>query len=164
MEKYSNLIVTCDNVNIVNLWTQETKTRFNFYYLKFNTMIPYSIEINQTNSLSSEKSIKNGFGLTEIFESFSDNQKELLKELANLQLKGNFEKMTPKGLIDYFIDEGLGICNNLNKLNELILEAKDHDIVSFKFNNKINKEIYKFEIENRFIEKISNGEFVFDKY
>ena len=104
-----NIIATCDNVNIVNLWTQEIKTRFNFYYLKFNTMIPYSIEINHTNSLTSEKSIKNGFGLTEIFESFSQNQKELLKELANLQLKGDFEHMTPKGLVDYFIDEGLGI-------------------------------------------------------
>ena len=159
-----NIIATCDNVNIVNLWTQEIKTRFNFYYLKFNTMIPYSIEINHTNSLTSEKSIKNGFGLTEIFESFSQNQKELLKELANLQLKGDFEHMTPKGLVDYFIDEGLGICNNQSKLNELILEAKDHDIVSFKLSNKINKEIYKFEIENRFIEKISNGEFIFDKY
>ena len=159
-----NIIATCDNVNIVNLWTQEIKTRFNFYYLKFNTMIPYSIEINNTNSLTSEKSIKNGFGLTEIFESFSQNQKELLKELANLQLKGDFEHMTPKGLVDYFIDEGLGICNNQSKLNELILEAKDHDIVSFKLSNKINKEIYKFEIENRFIEKISNGEFIFDTY
>ena len=159
-----NIIATCDNVNIVNLWTQEIKTRFNFYYLKFNTMIPYSIEINNTNSLTSEKSIKNGFGLTEIFESFSQNQKELLKELANLQLKGDFEHMTPKGLVDYFIDEGLGICNNQSKLNELILEAKDHDIVSLKLSNKINKEIYKFEIENRFIEKISNGEFIFDKY
>ena len=159
-----NIIATCDNVNIVNLWTQEIKTRFNFYYLKFNTMIPYSIEINNTNSLTSEKSVKNGFGLTEIFESFSQNQKELLKELANLQLKGDFEHMTPKGLVDYFIDEGLGICNNQSKLNELILEAKDHDIVSFKLSNKINKEIYKFEIENRFIEKISNGEFIFDKY
>ena len=159
-----NIIATCDNVNIVNLWTQEIKTRFNFYYLKFNTMIPYSIEINHTNSLTSEKSIKNGFGLTEIFESFSQNQKELLKELANLQLKGDFEHMTPKGLVDYFIDEGLGICNNQSKLNELILEAKDHDIVSLKLSNKINKEIYKFEIENRFIEKISNGEFIFDKY
>lgn len=159
-----NIIATCDNVNIVNLWTQEIKTRFNFYYLKFNTMIPYSIEINNTNSLTSEKSIKNGFGLTEIFESFSQNQKELLKELANLQLKGDFEHMTPKGLVDYFIDEGLGICNNQNKLNELILEAKDHDIVSFKLSNKINKEIYKFEIENKFIEKISNGDFIFDKY
>ena len=127
-------------------------------------MIPYSIEINHTNSLTSEKSIKNGFGLTEIFESFSQNQKELLKELANLQLKGDFEHMTPKGLVDYFIDEGLGICNNQSKLNELILEAKDHDIVSLKLSNKINKEIYKFEIENRFIEKISNGEFIFDKY
>ena len=159
-----NIIATCDNVNIVNLWTQEIKTRFNFYYLKFNTMIPYSIEINHTNSLTSEKSIKNGFGLTEIFESFSQNQKELLKELANLQLKGDFEHMTPKGLVDYFIDEGLGICNNQSKLNELILEAKDHDIVSLKLSNKINKEIYKFEIEKRFIEKISNGEFIFDKY
>ena len=159
-----NIIATCDNVNIVNLWTQEIKTRFNFYYLKFNTMIPYSIEINHTNSLTSEKSIKNGFGLTEIFESFSQNQKELLKELANLQLKGDFEHMTPKGLVDYFIDEGLGICNNQNKLNELILEAKDHDIVSFKLSNKINKEIYKFEIENKFIEKISNGDFIFDKF
>ncbi len=159
-----NIIATCDNVNIVNLWTQEIKTRFNFYYLKFNTMIPYSIEINNTNSLTSEKSVKNGFGLTEIFESFSQNQKELLKELANLQLKGDFEHMTPKGLVDYFIDEGLGICNNQSKLNELILEAKDHDIVSLKLSNKINKEIYKFEIENRFIEKISNGEFIFDKY
>ena len=159
-----NIIATCDNVNIVNLWTQEIKTRFNFYYLKFNTMIPYSIEINNTNSLTSEKSIKNGFGLTEIFESFSQNQKELLKELANLQLKGDFEHMTPKGLVDYFIDEGLGICNNQNKLNELILEAKDHDIVSFKLSNKINKEIYKFEIENKFIEKISNGDFIFDKF
>ena len=163
-EKYINLIVTCDNVNIVNLWTQEIKTRFNFYYLKFNTMIPYSIEVNQSNSLIYEKTIRNGFGLTEIFESFSQNQKDLLKELATLQLKGDFEHMTPKGLVDYFIDEGLGICNNQNKLNELILEAKDHDIVSFKLSNKINKEIYKFEIENKFIEKISNGDFIFDKY
>ena len=163
-EKYINLITTCDNVNIVNLWTQEIKTRFNFYYLKFNTMIPYSIELNQSNSLTYEKTIRNGFGLTEIFESFSQNQKDLLKELANLQLKGDFEKMTPKGLVDYFIDEGLGICNNQNKLNELILEAKDHDIVSFKLSNKINKEIYKFEIENKFIEKISNGDFIFDKF
>ena len=163
-EKYINLLVTCDNVNIVNLWTQEIKTRFNFYYLKFNTMIPYSIELNQSNSLTYEKTIRNGFGLTEIFESFSQNQKDLLKELATLQLKGDFEHMTPKGLVDYFIDEGLGICNNQNKLNELILEAKDHDIVSFKLSNKINKEIYKLEIENKFIEKISNGDFIFDKY
>ena len=98
-------------------------------------------------------------GLTEIFKSFSKQQKELLKELAKLQIKEDYDKMTIKGIVDYLISTGTGICNNQNRFYDLILEAVDHGIVVNKPCNKNNKEIFKLDLDKEIVEKIANGGF-----
>lgn len=154
-----NLVATCDNVNIIYLWSQEVKDNFGFYFLKYDTFEPYDVEISDYNGLNGQKGIKSGMGLTEIFKSFSKQQKELLKELAKLQIKEDYDKMTIKGIVDYLISTGTGICNNQNRFSELILEAIDHDIVVTKICNKNNKEIYRLDLDKEIVEKIANGDF-----
>ena len=154
-----NLVATCDNVNIPYLWSQEVKDNFGFYFLKFDTFEPYDVEISDLNGLTGNKGIKSGMGLTEIFKSFSKQQKELLKELAKLQIKEDYDKMTIKGIVDYLISTGTGICNNQNRFYDLILEAVDHGIVVNKPCNKNNKEIFKLDLDKEIVEKIANGGF-----
>ena len=154
-----NLVATCDNVNIPYLWSQEVKDNFGFYFLKFDTFEPYDVEISDLNGLTGNKGIKSGMGLTEIFKSFSKQQKELLKELAKLQIKEDYDKMTIKGIVDYLISTGTGICNNQNRFYDLILEAVDHGIVVNKLCNKNNKEIFKLDLDKEIVEKIANGGF-----
>ena len=154
-----NIIATCDNTNICYLWTQTIKDYFGFFFLKFDTFEPYDVEISELNGLSGQKGLKSGLGLSEIFKSFSRPQKELLKEIAKLQLREEFDKMTIKGIVDYLISNGSGICNNQNRFNELILEPIDHEIIINKATNKSNKEIYKLNLDKEIVEKIARGDF-----
>ena len=154
------LLVSCENLTIPYYWTTEVKDRFKFCFLKFNTFEPYDAEIDENNLLKGGNNIKAGYGLKEIFSSFTDAQKRLIKEIAKLNLKGDYDKLTPKGLIDYFVNTGIGIATDIQKLESLILEAIDHEIVALKLSNVNNKEIYKMTLDRNVIEKIAEGEYM----
>ena len=49
---------------------------------------------------------------------------------------------------------------DIQKLETLIMEAIDHDIVELKVSNENNREIYKMNLEKNIIEKIAEGEFM----
>lgn len=158
-----NTLVTCDNVNLVHLWRQNVKDYFTFYFLKFDTFEQYEVEISDLNGMSGEKGIRSGRGLEEIFQSFNKPQRELLKEIARIQLKEEWEKMTAQGIVEYLIDNGSGICNQINRFEDLIYEAKDHGVVIKKTINKNGiKEIYKLALDKEIIERIAKGEFDFN--
>jgi len=153
------ILATVDNCNIPLIWSKKEKEKYNFYFLKYNTYDDYSLEINNLNGLNGEKNIKSGIGLREIIESFSSHQKELIKIIAELQLNEEYEKLTPKGLVGYIIEKGKGICNTQDKLEQLIFEAVDHQIVKKKISNKIGKEIYKLDLDKDIINNIIKGEY-----
>lgn len=70
-----NLLATTDSLYINYFWNQSIKDSFGFYYLKYNTLIPYYNEINDKNSLIGEKNIKAGIGLNHILTSLTENQR-----------------------------------------------------------------------------------------
>ena len=70
-----NLLATTDSLYINYFWNQSIKDSFGFYYLKYNTLIPYYNEINDKNSLIGEKNIKSGIGLNHILTSLTENQR-----------------------------------------------------------------------------------------
>lgn len=156
---FIKLFVTCENLVIPYYWTLEAKDKYKFCFLKYNTFEPYDAEIDENNSIKVGNNIKSGFGLKEIFSSFSEHQKKLMKEIAILNLKGDHDHLTPKGLVNYFIETGIGIITDKQKLETLITEAIDHEIVELKPSNENNKEIYKMNLEKSIIQKIADGEF-----
>jgi len=152
-------IVTSDNLYINYLWTQTIKDCFSFYFLKYNTFVPYQYEINDKTSLVGEKNVKSGAGLIQILKSLTKNQREVIKVMAQIQIKGDLNMMTSKALVEYMAENCLGVCNNQNRFMELILEPKDHEIVIEKTLPKTNKEIYKLNLDPETLEKFANGEF-----
>ena len=157
---FVNLVVTCENLTIPYYWISEVKDKFKFCFLKFNTFEPYDVEIDENNSIKGGNNIKSGDGLKEIFSSFSLPQKKLIQEIAKLYLKNEYDKLTQKGLIKHFVDSGQGIVTDIQKLNSLIFEAIDHEIVSLKLSSINNKEIYKMNLDRNIIEKIAEGEYM----
>ena len=158
--KFINIIASCENLNIPYYWTTKVKDKYKFCFIKFDTFDIYDIEIDDNNSIKGVYNIKGGEGLPTIFASFTDNAKKLMKEMAKLYLEKNYEKLTPKGLVNHFIDSGIGIVTDIQKLEELLVEPLDHEIVLLKFNNDINKDIYKFDLDPNIIAKIADGEFL----
>ena len=158
--KFINLVVSCENLAIPYYWTSEVKDKFKFCFLQFNTFEPYDAEIDENNSIKGGNNLKGGEGLREILSSFTETQNKLLKEIAILTLKNEYDSLTPKGLIEYFVKTGKGIATDIQKLETLLLEAIDHDIVSLKLSNINNKEIYKMNLDHNIIEKIADGEYM----
>lgn len=152
-------IVTSDNLYINYLWTQTIKDNFSFYFLKYNTFLPYQYEINDKTSLTGDKNLKSGSGLMQILKSLTKNQREVIKVMAHIQMKGDLNMMTPKALVDYMTDNCVGICNNQNRFMELILEPKDHEIIVEKILPKSNKQIYKLNLDQENLERFVNGDF-----
>ena len=150
------LIATSDNLYINYFWNQAVKDNFSFYFLKFHTFTPYEVEINEKNSLIGEKNIKTGTGLIAIYKSLTKNARDVLRVIAELQLREDQAILTQRGIVDYMTDEGLGICNSINRFMELIHEPMDHQIL-VKRNFK-EKEIYKLNLEEKMVIKIANGE------
>ena len=157
---FVQLFVTCENLVIPFYWTLGVKDKYKFCFLNFNTFEPYDTEIDESNSIKVGNNIREGAGLKEIFCSFSDNQKRLMKEIAKLNLKGDHDHLTPKGLVNYFVETGIGIVTDIQKLETLMTEAIDHEIVELKVSNENNKEIYKMNLEKSIIERIAEGEFM----
>jgi hypothetical protein len=155
------LLATSDNLYVNYFWTQSIKDSYSFYFLKFHTFTPYELEINDKNSLIGEKTIKSGNGLAEIFRSLTKNQREVLKHIADIQLKGNLDILTAKGLVDYLSDNAYGVCNSQNRLMELIHEPIYHEILVERI-HKNTKQIYKLNLEIDVIERIKNGEYNFE--
>ena len=156
---FVNLVVTCENLAIPYYWTSEVKDKFKFCFLKFNTYEPYDIEIDENNSIKGGNNLKGGEGLREILSSFTETQNKLIKEIAILTLKNDYDSLTQKGLIEYFVKTGKGIATDIQKLETLLLEAIDHEIISLKLSSVNNKEIYKMNFDRNIIEKIAEGEF-----
>ena len=157
---FVNLVVTCENLSIPYYWTSEVKDQFKFCFLKFNTFDPYDIEIDENNSIKGGNNLKGGEGLREILSSFTETQNKLLKEIAILTLKNDYDSLTQKGLIEYFVKTGKGIATDIQKLETLLLEAIDHEIVTLKLSSVNNKEIYKMNFDRNIIEKIAEGEYL----
>lgn len=157
---FVNLVVTCENLTIPYYWTSEVKDKFRFCFLKFNTFDPYDAEIDENNSIKGGYSLKGGDGLREIFSSFTENQKKLIKEIAKLTLENNYDKLTQKGLVNHIVEKGIGIATTIQKLEELLLEAVDHEIITLKLCSVNNKEIYKINLDRSVIEKIVQGEYM----
>jgi len=105
--------------------------------VKFDTFLPYDNEIDE-NTIKGEYDINEGVGLKEMFISFSDLQKKLIKEIAELQLKNDIDKLSPKGLIDYFINTGKGIVTDIQKLEILLNDPIEHGIITLKMSNNIS--------------------------
>lgn len=158
---FLKLFVTCENLLIPSFWTLEVKDKYKFCYLKYDTFEPYDTEIDENNSIKMGNNIKEGFGLKEIFSSFTDLQKKLIKYIAILNLKGDHDHLTQKGLINYFVETGIGIVTDIQKLEDLIKEAIDHNIVELKISNENNKEIYMMNLEKSVIENIAEGSLYF---
>ena len=156
---FVNLVVTCENLAIPYYWTSEVKDKFKFCFLKFNTYEPYDTEIDENNSIKGGNNLKGGEGLREILSSFTETQNKLIKEIAILTLKNDYDSLTQKGLIEYFVKTGKGIATDIQKLETLLLEAIDHEIISLKISSVNNKEIYKMNFDRNIIEKIAEGEF-----
>ena len=157
---FINLLVTCENLVVPYFWDLEAKDKYRFCFIKYHTFEPYDSEIDENNSITNSNSIREGNGLREIFSSFSETQKRLMKEIAKLNLKGDHDHLTQKGLVNYFVETGIGIVTDIQKLETLLVEAIDHDIVELKISNENNKEIYKMKLEKNLIEKIAEGEFM----
>lgn len=158
--KFVNLVVSCENLAIPYYWTSEVKDKFKFCFLQFNTFEPYDAEIDENNSIKGGNNLKGGEGLREILSSFTETQNKLIKEIAILTLKNEYDSLTPKGLIEYFVKTGKGIATDIQKLETLLLEAIDHEIVSLKLSNINNKEIYKMNLDHNIIQKIADGEYI----
>ena len=157
---FINLIASCENLTIPYYWTNEVKDKYKFCFIKFDTFRPYDLEIDENNSIKVGNNLKGGEGLKEIFSSFTEIQKRLIKEIAKLNLKNDYDNLTPKGLINYFVNTGIGIVTDIQKLESLILEAIDHEIVALKLCSANNKEIYKITLDRSVIEKIAEGEYM----
>ena len=157
---FIRLFVTCENLVIPFYWTSEVKNNYRFCFLKYDTFEPYEHEIDENNSIKIGTNIREGFGLKEIFCSFSETQKKLMKEIAKLNLKGDHDHLTQKGLVNYFVETGIGLVTDIQKLEALMGEAIDHEIVELKVSSENNKEIYKMNLERSIIERIAEGEFM----
>ena len=157
---FINLIASCENLTIPYYWTNEVKDKYKFCFIKFDTFRPYDLEIDENNFIKVGNNLKGGEGLKEIFSSFTEIQKRLIKEIEKLNLKNDYDNLTPKGLINYFVNTGIGIVTDIQKLESLILEAIDHEIVALKLCSANNKEIYKITLDRSVIEKIAEGEYM----
>ena len=157
---FVNLVVTCENLSIPYYWTSEVKDKFRFCFLKFNTYEPYDIEIDENNSIKGGNNLKGGEGLREILSSLTEPQNKLIKEIAILTLKNDYDSLTQKGLIEYFVKTGKGIATDIQKLENLLVEARDHEIVTLKLCSANNKEIYKMNFDRNVIERIAEGEYM----
>jgi hypothetical protein len=62
--------------------------------------------------------------------------------------------------INYFVETGIGLVTDIQKLEALMGEAIDHEIVELKVSSENNKEIYKMNLERSLIERIAEGEFM----
>ena len=157
---FINLIASCENLTIPYYWTNEVKDKYKFCFIKFDTFRPYDLEIDENNSIKVGNNLKGGEGLKEIFSSFTEIQKRLIKEIAKLNLKNDYDNLTPKGLINYFVNTGIGIVTDIQKLESLMLEAIDHEIVALKPCSANNKDIYKITLDRSVIERIAEGAYI----
>ncbi len=152
-----HFICTTDNAFINYFWSQNTKDNFSFYYLKFHTFMPYELEMNDKNSLIGDKTRKNISGLKDILKALSGQQKELLVVIAKKQLKNEWETMNGKSIVEYIVNEGLGICNNIHRFQEMIVEYLDHNILVEK-QLKDGKNYYKLNLGDEIVKQLGSGE------
>lgn len=157
--KCINLVVTCENLTIPYYWTSEVKDKYQFCFVKFDTFLPYDNEIDE-DTIKDEYDMTGGMALKEMFISFSEIQKRVIMEIAILQLKNEFDKLTPKGLIDYFINTGKGTVIDVQKLETILNDPIEHGIVTLKTCSINNKEIFRVNLDKSLCERIANGEFL----
>ena len=161
-----NLLATTDNLYINYFWNQSIKDNFGFYYLKYNTIIPYYNEINEKNSFIGEKNIKAGIGLTHILASLTENQRylyviifrKIIKFMAKYQLEAeekNKKFLTLSSLSDLLVENM--IVSSPKQAIELLIEPIDHEIIVEK--NVDGKNVYKVQLHYEVMEKLVNGEF-----
>jgi len=154
-EKRIHLLATCENLYLNYFWNQTIKDNYSFYFLRFNTFENYDMEINDKNSLTGEKNIKVGMGLGQILKSLTANQRNMIKLIAKEQLAGKGNTLTLKNLSNLLANEAIASSNN--QVLEFLIEPKDHHLIVERNSN--NGTIYKLNLTEEILQKISAGEF-----
>jgi hypothetical protein len=160
-----HLFATSDNLSLNYFWNQTIKDNYSFYFIKYNTFENFDMEINDKNSLTGEKNIKEGSGLVQILKSLTRNQRDMIKIIAKTQLKGNTLNLTIKNLTNLLIDEM--IASSQNQVLEYLIEPLDHNLIVVRNSNSSSKSysFYKLNLTDEILSKFDIGEFDdLDKY
>jgi hypothetical protein len=153
--KRIHLLATCDNLYLNYFWNQTIKDNYSFYFLRFNTFENYDMEISDKNSLTGEKNIKAGMGLVQILKSLTQNQRDMIKLIANEQLAGNGNQLSLKNLTNLLINEM--IASTQNQVLEYLIEPKDHHLI---VERKISTgTVYKLNLSEEILQKFISGEY-----
>lgn len=150
-----HLLATTDSLFLNYFWNQTIKDNYSFYYLKFNTFENYDMEINDKNSLTGEKNIKEGMGLVQILKSLTRNQRDMIKIIAKLQLKNNTSSLVLKNLTNYLIDDM--IASSQNQVLEYLIEPMDHGLIVERKNT--SQTYYKLNVSDEILNKFEKGEY-----
>jgi hypothetical protein len=102
--------------------------------------------------MKSEKEIKS---LTFIFRSFTSNQNEIIKLVANSQLKATSEGIPFKDLYEKCVEEM--IISSESQLKENLLLVLDHKVLEQRRSPLTGKVVYIIPYSRAIIEKIASG-------
>jgi len=150
-----HLFATTDSLFLNYFWNQTIKDNYSFYFLKFNTFENFDMEINDKNSLTGEKNIKEGMGLVQILRSLTKNQRDMIKIIAKNQLKGNTLILTLKNLTKLLIDEM--IASSQNQVLEYLIEPIDHGLIVER--KSTAQSYYKLNLSDEILNKFDSGEY-----
>lgn len=159
-----NLLATCDNLYFYYYWSLLVKDSYSFYFIKYNTFEDYTIEISDKFSVTGEKSIKSGIGFIEIFKSLTENQRNIIKVIAEYQIKNpnsnnnscDYKGLTFKALGDILINKR--ILPNTLQLKLLLHEPIDHNLILERM-SKDGKYTYKLNLNSDILNGIISGEY-----
>lgn len=122
------LIVTVDNCKSGVLFTDHQLDLFNFVCVQADTFQPIEDELGWQPSLFSAKNDNQELGLAFIFKSMTNNQREIIKQIAQYQLAHSDEKgIKQKDLLNLCVENML--AHSTKNLKEYLHEAKDHKII-----------------------------------
>eukprot|EP01017_Pseudomicrothorax_dubius_P043695 TRINITY_DN7324_c0_g1_i4.p1 TRINITY_DN7324_c0_g1~~TRINITY_DN7324_c0_g1_i4.p1 ORF type:complete len:201 (+),score=70.04 TRINITY_DN7324_c0_g1_i4:677-1279(+) len=123
-----SLVASIDNVRFPTLLTPDAITSFNFLWIPAHTYDVFDNEVNPTETLLQNKGEKGMDSLKFIFKSLNQNQKEVLKVMAEYHLRNPEERgLTMSDLLHKSI--GNMIVSNETQLKEILLELVDHKVI-----------------------------------
>lgn len=109
--------------------------KFNFFAQEVNTFLPYDRESHYISELFAEQDNQNEQGVAFIMQSMTENQKKIIKLIAEEQLKDS-----GKDGVDYYwlVDECVRktICLSLKHVKDLLGEAKSHQLIKERQNDE----------------------------
>ena len=137
-----HLIASLDNAYLLYRWSLDANIKFNFLYFQCATMAPYTTELSFTDGLkvfdysSTHSQLR---GIEYVLKSLTNTQKNILKELAYVQIKDS-GGITFKEFLNKCIEETL--VTNAKQLKDYLVEAIDHQIVAYKVGQRGENVIY----------------------